>query len=195
MNRSSLAASAFVLLAALAIAPPAVAEDGGDLESGRIDVSTVAVKGSDVPMVVVRAIVRSPPANVWKVVSDCAHYKDRLPHTAASKQLSKSGNKVTCEVTIAVPFPMSNLTAVTEAVHDESPERMTRTWKLVRGDYEFNDGSWEVRPHDGGKASLVTYKVHAKPNAAVPGFLKNMAQKKALPELIERLRVEAAKIK
>jgi len=144
--------------------------------------------------VVVRAIVDSPPASVWKIVSDCARYKDRLPHVATSKLVKKDGNKVTCEVTLSVPFPMPNLTAVTEAVHDENPAKMTRTWTLVRGDYEINDGSWEIVPIKGGASSLVTYRVHAKPKAAVPGFIKNMAQKKALPELIERLREESAKI-
>jgi ribosome-associated toxin RatA of RatAB toxin-antitoxin module len=178
----------------LLVASAVAADDGKDLDDLHVDVSSLDVKGSDVPMVVVRAVVRSPPANVWKVVSDCAHYKDRMPHIAASRLVSQVGNKVTCEVTLSMPFPLANLTAVTEAAHEERPDRMTRTWKLVRGDYTFNEGSWEVRAHDGGKSSLVTYRVHAKPHAAVPGFLKEMAQKKALPELIGRLRVEAAKI-
>jgi ribosome-associated toxin RatA of RatAB toxin-antitoxin module len=180
-------------LAALAATSPAPADDARSLEDGHVEITTTDVPGSDVPKVVVRAIVRSPAASVWAVVSDCAHYKERLPHTAASRLVSVSGKTVRCEVTIAIPFPFPNLTAVTEATHEVAPDHMTRTWHLVSGDYVVNDGSWDVRSIDGGAASLVTYTVHAQPKGGVPGFLRSMAQKKALPELMERLRTEAAK--
>ena len=127
-------------------------------------------------------------------MSDCAHYKDRLPHVAASAELSRVGHTVTCQVTIAMPFPVSNLTAVTEAIHEEGPGGMSRTWKLVSGDYDFNNGSWTVVPYRGGAASLVTYRLHVKPKTAVPAFIRNAAQEKALPDLIARLRVEAARM-
>lgn len=195
MRRFPLSVTSAVFLAALALVPPAAADEADGLDGGKVDVKMVAVKDSSTPMVVVRAIVDSPPAKVWAVVSDCAHYKERLPRIAASRLVKKEGNKHTCEVTLAMPFPLSNLTAVTEAVHEESDKGMTRRWKMVSGDYKFNTGSWEVKPHKGGAASLVTYKVHAEPNSAVPDFIKEMAQKKSLPEMIARVREEAAKIK
>jgi hypothetical protein len=105
------------------------------------------------------------------------------------------GSTVTCQVTISIPFPMANLTGVTEAVHEERPDRMTRTWKLVRGDFDFNEGSWTIESYRGGAASLVTYRVHVKPKTIVPGFIRSMAQDKALPELMQRIRIEAAKVK
>ncbi len=195
MNRWHLGSSSLLLLALGTLGAPAHAGDeGAGLENGKVDVALVDVKDSDTQMVVVRAIVDSPPGNVWKIVSDCAHYKEHMPRIAASRLVKKEGSKVTCQVTISVPFPMANLTAVTEAVHDESPAKMSRRWKLVSGDYEYNDGSWEIAPYKGGTASLVTYKVHAKPKTSVPGFLKKMAQNKALPEMIERVREESAKV-
>ncbi len=190
--RAPLAAAG--LFAALALAPDAGAVDAqASLDAGKILVSASPVPGSPEPEHVVQAIVEAPPAKVWRVVSDCAHYKDHLPHVAASAELSRVGQVVTCQVTIAVPFPMSNLTAVTEAVHEDHGDRMSRTWKLVSGDYEFNEGSWNVQSYRGGAASLVTYRLHVKPKSAVPGFIRNLAQDKALPELMERVRVEAAK--
>jgi ribosome-associated toxin RatA of RatAB toxin-antitoxin module len=195
MTRSGWARLCGAVAAGLLIAYGAGADDPtADLEAGKILVTSVAVAGSPEPEHVVRAIVQSPPASVWKIVSDCAHYKEHLPHMAASAELSRVGHTVTCQVTIAMPFPMSNLTGVTEAIHEERPDRMTRTWKLVRGDFEFNEGSWTVESYKGGSASLVTYRIHVKPKTLVPGFIRNMAQESALPELLERVRVEAAKV-
>jgi ribosome-associated toxin RatA of RatAB toxin-antitoxin module len=188
-----LLATAFVIVP-VGASSRAAADEASDLDGGKILVTSVPVAGSSEPEHLVRAVVESPPAKVWKVVSDCAHYKDRMPHVAASAELSRVGHTVTCQVTIAMPFPLSNLTAVTEAIHDEHPDGMTRTWKLVRGDYDYNDGSWKVEAYRGGTASLVTYRVHVKPNTAVPAFVRNLAQEKALPDLLARIRIEAAKM-
>lgn len=159
-----------------------------------VNVTTVEVKGSDTPKVVAKATIPLPPEKIWKVVSDCAHYKERMPHIAASTLLKQDGNRFTCKVTIAMPFPLSNLTAETEAVHTESAEGMSRRWKLIRGDYKVNEGSWEIKPADGGQKSIVTYSVHAEPNNSVPAWLREAAQKKAIPEMFERVKSEAAKM-
>lgn len=182
------------LVVASLLASPARADDAADLDAGKVLVTAVPVAGSAEPEHMVRAVVESPPASVWKIVSDCAHYREHLPHVAASAELARSGQTVTCQVTIAMPFPVSNLTAITEAVHVERADGMSRSWKLVSGDYEFNDGSWTVASYRGGAASMVTYRVHVKPKSAVPEFIRNMAQDRALPDMMRRVRVEAAKV-
>jgi ribosome-associated toxin RatA of RatAB toxin-antitoxin module len=186
MRLTSLAALSLLLLASAAA--------GDDLPpKGQVEIKTEAVSGSSTPKVVARAVLEAPAKKVWQVVSDCAHYKDRLPRVAASELVKKEGKVHTCKVTIAMPGPISNLTAVTEAVHEESETAMSRRWKLVSGDYKFNNGSWEVKALDGGQ-SLVTYTVHAEPNNAVPEWIREMAQKKALPEMFERVKTEANKL-
>jgi ribosome-associated toxin RatA of RatAB toxin-antitoxin module len=184
-----------VLLVGAGVSSEATADDASDLDAGKILVTSVAVAGSSEPQHVVRAVVESPPAAVWKVVSECDHFHERLPHIAAAHEISRAGTTVTCEVTIAMPFPTSNLTAVTEAVHEQHAGGMSRTWHLLRGDYEYNDGSWKLESYRGGAATMVTYRVHVKPTTAVPSFIRNMAQERALPELLERVRVEAAKLR
>lgn len=181
-------------LVVLGVTAPRAAA-GDDLPArGQVELKTFPVDGSSTPRIVMRAVMELPPQKIWQIVSDCSTYKDHLPRVAASRLLRKDGNKVTCEVTIAMPFPLSNLTAVTEAVHEESDKGMARRWKLVRGDYKVNTGSWEIRPLEGGKSSLVTYTVHAEPNTAVPDWIRESAQKKALPEMMERVRAEAGKV-
>jgi ribosome-associated toxin RatA of RatAB toxin-antitoxin module len=190
-------AGAVLLFTAFALAPSAAVADGQPLPAkGETQVNVYNVAGQKTPKVVVRAIIEQPPRKVWAVVSDCASYKSHLPHVAKSRLVSRVGNKHTCEVTVELPFPLSNLTAVTEAIHEESDAGMTRRWKLVSGDYTVNNGSWEVRPLDAtGNASVVTYTVQAEPTTAIPDFVRMQAQKKALPELIERVRNESAKIR
>ena len=143
---------------------PATARADDVPANGKVEVKKVKVDGSETPKFVVRAVVEQPPKKVWAVVSDCAHYKDRLPRVAASELLKKEGNVHTCRVTIKMPFPFANLTATTEATHEESDRAMKRSWKLVQGDYKLNTGSWEVKAlDDAGTKSLVTYTVHAEP--------------------------------
>lgn len=179
-------------LLALGVAAPGAAR--GD-DAPKVDIKTFAVPGSDTPKIVMTATLDVPPKKVWAIVGDCSKYKGRLPRVKAAKLLKQEGNKFTCEVTIEMPFPLSDLTAVTEATHEESDKLMARRWKLIRGDYKTNEGSWEIKPADAeGKTSFVTYTVHAEPNTAVPAAIREAAQKKSLPDLMARVRTEAAKL-
>jgi ribosome-associated toxin RatA of RatAB toxin-antitoxin module len=187
-------ASASLFLAALAL--PGAASGDDDLPAkGTVEVKSFAVPGSSTPKIVARAVMDVPAKKVWQIVSDCARYKERLPRIAASALLKQEGNVYTCKVTVSMPFPLSDLTGVTRAVHDESAAGMSRRWTLVSGDYKVNDGSWEVKPLDpAGKSSLVVYTIHAEPNTAVPAAIREAAQKSALPDLFERVKTEAGKL-
>lgn len=183
-----------LLLGTLVALTTLVGAEASAIDPGAVEVRTSAVKGSDMPKITAKAVLNQPPEKVWAVISDCSKYKGRMPRVAAAKLLKKDGNKFTCEVTVEVPFPFSNLTAVTLATHEESPSGMARRWKLIRGDYKRNEGSWEIKPIDGGKKSQVIYTVHVEPNTALPNSILEAAQKKALPDLFVRLEKEAGKM-
>ena len=193
MKHSAFAARPF-LLGSLVAMTTLVASEAVAVDPGAVDVRATPVARSDMPKITAKAVLSGPPEKVWAVISDCSKYKGRMPRIAAAKLLKKEGNKHTCEVTIEVPFPFSNLTAVTEAVHEESAEGMSRRWKLVRGDYKKNEGFWEIKPLDGGKKSQVTYSLHVEPNTSLPSSILEAAQKKAIPDLFVRLEKEAAKM-
>lgn len=164
------------------------------IDPSAVDVRTATVKGSDMPRITAKAVLSQPPEKVWGIISDCSKYKGRMPRVAAAKLVKQEDNKFTCEVTVEVPFPFSNLTAVTEATHEVSASGMARRWKLIRGDYKRNEGSWEIKPIDGGKKSEVTYTLHVEPNTALPASILEAAQKKAIPDLFVRLEKEAGKL-
>ncbi len=188
-QRLALSAAAVLAVAAL----PGSASGDPDLPApGQIEVKSYAVPGSGAPRIVVRSVMDLPAKKIWAIVSDCAHYKDHLPRVAASELVKQEGNVHTCKVTISMPFPLSNLTGTTAAVHEESETAMSRRWKLLSGDYKVNEGSWELKQI--GAQTLVTYTVHVEPNISVPDFIRDSAQKKSLPEMFERVKAEAGKL-
>jgi ribosome-associated toxin RatA of RatAB toxin-antitoxin module len=181
------------LLLVLMIGLPRSAAGDDDLPpKGQVEVKSVPVAGSS-PKIVARAVIDVPAKKIWAIVSDCAHYKDHMPRIIASELLKKEGNVHTCKTTVEMPFPLSNLTGVTAAVHEETDVAMSRRWKLVSGDYKFNEGSWEVKRLDAG-SSLVVYTIHAEPNTAIPQSIREAAQKKSIPDLFERVKTESAKL-
>ena len=195
MERSSILVrrAAAASLVAFALWPTTASGEANLPAKGTVEVKAYSVAGSSVPKIVARSVVNVPAKKIWQIVSDCARYKGRMPRVAAAAELKVEGNVHTCKVTISMPFPFSDLTAVTEAVHDEQATSMSRKWKLVSGDYKLNQGSWELKTLDGG-STLVTYSVHAEPNTTVPDFIRESAQKKAIPEMIERVAAEASKL-
>ncbi len=169
------------------------AKERASLEHGEILVDAERVEGSDLPRIIVKGIVDAPPEKVWEIVSDCDVYERRLPRIREGRVVERSGNTVICELTVALPFPLSDMTARTKAKHIEGPPRWSRTWTLLEGDYETNEGSWVIEGYgEEGNRCLVTYSVHAVPSGSVPSWAQRRAQQSSMPGIIERLREETA---
>jgi len=154
------------------------------------------------PTYVAEGIVAAPPARVWALVSKCADYTKNMPSIVASKELSRSGDEssqftTVCEVTADVPFPFSDFTSVSRATLtvDAKSGSYTRTWTLLSGDYEVNDGSWSLVPVDGGKKTKVTYRIHVKPKSSLPDSVIRSAQESRLPQVIQLLRDRTAQLR
>lgn len=183
-----------MLLGMIMIPAVGAAQSQAWLAKGNISVKTYAVKGTSTPKAVVKAVIDASPAKVWKIVSDCSRYTKTMNRVKSSRLIKQSGSTVICETEIDMPFPLSNLKGRTKATHTVTPQRMSRKWSLIKGDYKFNNGSWVVEPFgEGGTKSLVTYTIHAEPTTSIPDWVRNKAQKTTLPKLIKRLRKEAAK--
>lgn len=162
------------------------------LAAGEVIVTTHDV-GAELPQAEVQAVINAPPAAVWKIVDDCANYKRNMPRIADSKLLQRNGNVATCQVTVDMPMPFSNLTSVSEATSTAGPPQWKRVWKMIRGDYKRNEGSWVLTPFDAaGTRTKAVYKVLAIPNVSLPNFVLRKAQQGALPDMIERIRAATA---
>ena len=174
----------------------AVGQSKDKLGDGHIDVRMVEVKGYNTPKAVMKAVVDAPPDKVWKIVGDCHNFHKNFDRIASSRLIEKKGSTHICEVVVDMPFPFSDLVAITTAEHKGGPDEWSRKWSLVRGDYTVNSGSWVLTPYDeAGTRTLVHYQLLAEPTSAIPDSVRIKAQKSSLPDMIKRLRKEVAALK
>lgn len=160
------------------------------LDRGEIVVDTEQVAGSKNPRLVVRGVLDSPPESVWGVIEDVDRYTEFMPRVKVSQVVSREGEVVITRSTIEMPFPLKNLTARIRGVHTIVPgERYQREWSLIEGDYHENTGSWTMVPFDEAAArTLVLYRILVVPRIPIPSRLRNIAQQKTMPDIVERLR-------
>jgi hypothetical protein len=189
---------AIVLVSLLATAAPARADDSAKLAAGEIIVEPVEHPGT-LPGAKVRAVIEAPPEAVWRVIDDCGNYKENLVRLVESAEISRMGNEkraiVQCKTVLDVPWPMNDLVAYTKAVHLAQDGVYSRKWKLEKGDFTVNEGSWTLTAFDAErKRTLVLYETHAVPTSSVPDFLVEGAQKRGLPDLMIKLRASVARV-
>jgi ribosome-associated toxin RatA of RatAB toxin-antitoxin module len=160
------------------------------LAKGEVVIKTTEVKGQDIPKVVAKAVIKAPMEKVWALIEKCENYEKTMLNIKSAKELSRKGNKVRCETVVDLPWPLSDLKSVTDANHTLNPgQSYVRAWTLVKGDFDYNNGSWKLTPFKGDASkTLLVYTVHVKPHTSVPDSIKASAQRKSLPDLFEHLR-------
>jgi uncharacterized protein YndB with AHSA1/START domain len=145
---------------------------------------------SDTPVIFMQAVIDAPPASVWKLIDTSARYHEFMPRVKKSEELSRVGMEVRTRMTIDMPFPLKNLTATTKAVHTVVENSLyKREWKMESGDYHVNEGAWVLTPvPDQPGRTVATYRARIQPKIPLPAALKNLAQEKALPGLVDALK-------
>ena len=183
--------SCSILLLATLIWPSALLAKDWEaaFDRGEILVYEEKLTYSDTPMMVLKAVINAPPEKVWAIISRCANYTRTMQRIKASKELSRNGGNVVCQVTVDMPFPYTDLTGTTKIVHSTGNGKWSRRWKKWKGDYKHNSGSWLLTYFRGDKGrTMVVYKAHGVPKVWVPGWIRTMAQKKTMPQMIKKLR-------
>ena len=156
------------------------------LDAGEILCHTREARRSPV---VAKAVIDAPPERVWPLVADCGRYERTMERIKKARIVSREGSRVVCEVTVDMPFPYSDMTAVTAAIHTVRDGTWSRRWHLLSGDYVENSGSWTLRRFRGDPGrTLLVYRIWAKPRAWIPAWIRKRAQRSAVPRMIERLR-------
>jgi len=177
------------LASLLLLAGPAMARDRWQRSLDRGEILVYTRSAARGPEVVVKAVIDAAPERVWRLVSQCNHYRQTMLRIKAAREISRRDSEVICRVTVDMPFPYSDLTATTRAIHRAGPEQYSRRWELINGDYKVNRGSWVLTPYRGDRRrTLVVYRAQAVPKAWVPDWIRRKAQQSSLPDLIRHLR-------
>jgi len=160
------------------------------LARGDVIIHNETAPGSSTPEIVLQAVIDAPVESVWKLIDQSAKYVEFMPRMKKSEELSRVGDEVRTRITIDMPFPLRNLTSTSLAKHTVIPGVMhRRQWRMESGDYKVNEGSWVLSPFpDAPTRTLATYRARIQPNIPLPNALKNLAQEKALPGMVEALR-------
>jgi len=185
---------ALLLVASSALGSGASLEER--LDGGEVVIKVRDVSGSPMPHVKAVGVIEAPPESVWSLVEDCNHWKTNLTRIEKAETVWRRGEDVRCKVTVDMPFPVDDLTAVTDAKHRVRGGTFQRKWWLVEGDYRVNAGSWTITSFQGRPdRALVVYEVHAEPKMSVPDFIVKAAQNQSIPRLFEKLRQRAREIR
>ncbi len=126
------------------VAGSALATDASRRSLGKISAS--AVPEQHAKKVHLEAVIDASPDRAWGIVTDRAKFKRTMPRTVASTELSRDGDVVVCQSTLELTWPLPDLIATTRAVHTTGAGHWRSEWTLVSGDYNVNQGSWDLTP-------------------------------------------------
>ena len=160
------------------------------LRSGEVIVEEIEQKKGGSSSVRVLGLVDAKLADVKPVVDNCERFDEFMPRTKESRESGRKGSRSICYVLIKMPFPMKNLWSETDVNRYDLPGGgWRRTWKLRKGTYKRNQGSWTLFPWGkGGRQTLTIYAVDVEPDIIIPNFIVKSAQTSQLPDLFDAVR-------
>ena len=177
--------SACLVLAAI----PMNASAGGGIEGGKIDVKMEKVSGSDLPRVVVTAVIDAPADEIWALVSDCRKTGKLFEGVYGAKRHAHDADTSVCSSKFSMPFPFSDLSSKMKYRRSKDGDRRISAWKLVSGDFERSEGRWIVEPYESSsERTWVRYVSHAEPSIPVPGWLQEQGLRDTVPSGMKKLR-------
>ena len=188
------------------------------------DILVIKLESAERNLVSGRAVgvVDAPVDTVWEVLSDYNNYQNFLPRLDVTYMVDKDvmgefsinevwtrsefesllsryrtdriqGERLYFYNVLDIPFPMADLWFLLDI--KRNPRMHSFSWKLVYGNMQRNEGSWELKPcgRDNSK-TLASYTTTSDPGVYVPQFLESFALRSTLPNTIKGLRKRARQI-
>jgi len=139
------------------------------LQQGKIVQRQAAVKGVDIPELITEAVVNASLSRVYALVRDCRNSVRLVEAVVRVKRLSHSKTAQRCRLHVHMPAPFSNLESVLDYKLTETLQRCEMSFRLRKGDYLRNRGTWTLRPFGADKKrTLVRYQLHCVPKTRAP---------------------------
>jgi len=142
-------------------------------------------------------VIDASPEEVFEVVAAVERYPEFYKRMAAARiTRRKSPTSYVFYYRIDMPWPLSDHWCFTQNTHEIDGERRRyrRRWRMIKGTFHRNHGSWSVRLWGKGKA-LLHYTVVLRPIMRAPEFVLHYASKVALPRSVKAVRKRVKELK
>lgn len=144
------------------------------------------------------AVVDAPMDHVMKIVTDYDHYSEFLPHFKVSKVLSRRGDDALVYLEVGIIKNTTTLWGQLKLKSStDAKQKRTITAKVTKGNMTQFAATWEVTPLDGGKRTLVDFRILVEPKLPLPSAVFSAENEKAaarsLKAVRKRVRGPAAK--
>ena len=125
------------------------------------------------------------PQSLRPVFTDCDRFVDFMPRTLKSKMTERTSNTSVCEMVVDMPFPFDDLWSVVRVKWGTvRPGVWSRSWTLVRGSFNRNEGSWTIHDANRPNAAYAVYAASVDPKVSIPDFILRAAQINTIPDLM-----------
>jgi ribosome-associated toxin RatA of RatAB toxin-antitoxin module len=159
---------------------------------------------SDIQEVLAKAILDHPPERLFAVISDYDRYADFMPYVKRSESVRREGGFRWVFQHLVFPFPISDRHYTIKLSDIESRPNdgfyciewtLDKQESVKRGAAgitpAFNDGLWILRRLEASQKTDVTYFLHTDPSGWLPGWMINMANREALPAVLQAVQQRA----
>jgi ribosome-associated toxin RatA of RatAB toxin-antitoxin module len=144
-------------------------------------------------MVAFKRLAASPAA-VWSVLDDIDDYVNTMPRVKISEILERREDGLRMRLVLDTPFPLPDIESIYDSLHTRGEDFWKREWHQIDRGLFPNSGSWTLVPMpDNAAHTLAEYRVRVEPRLPVPKRIIHFAHNRVLPELFERVALEAAK--
>jgi ribosome-associated toxin RatA of RatAB toxin-antitoxin module len=189
-------AAALLSLTGQARAATYTREQRARLDRGEVVTRYWKLPGGKVGTGWAAGVIDATPEEVFAVVGAVERYPEFFERMSAAKIIRRHG-PLTYDFfyRIDMPWPLSDHWCISRNVHqlDRKRRRYRRSWRMLKGTFEHNRGSWTVSPWGKGRA-LLHYTVVLRPKVAAPDFVLHYVSRVALPRSVKAIRARVRQL-
>jgi hypothetical protein len=108
----------------------------------------------------------------------------------SARTIARRGKWSRCKLIVDVPFPFGKLQSLSDNFDESRPGVRRTRWKLVSGDYLYDEGFWELTPTPTGH-TLARFSTLTEPKLPVPSGMLKSGQRDYVKNMLVRLRKRA----
>ena len=169
--------------------------DHTKLDAGEVLIKRLEPTNGEGVSVKAAGVIDGAPAQVFDILDRCGRFAEFMPRTKKSEERKRTKDRSVCFTEVSLPFPLKNLWAETTVYRAKlDGGALKRVWKLRRGTYHHNTGSWTVYPWTNGR-TLAVYFMDVAPDIIIPDAITRSAQSSTVPDMFEAVRKRVGKKK